>query len=196
MGTGSRPEIFKSLSKQSITATDEYQSCGEYATEGSSLEDPATVVRWSTPPSQARSTAATPGNPQINPSPTSRRVRVESTSPVIAEVTETRSVHPQPSRVPPVAATEGGFSPPTPEIDDTPYIHYAIEQITRDGADFRSRRPPTVASDSTYPVERIVPAADLIPPPPPPKPVGYSRPTSGGALQSHGEYMISSTTRE
>ncbi|KAI9784496.1 MAG: hypothetical protein M1816_000816 [Peltula sp. TS41687] len=185
MAKGSRPEIFKSLSKQSIAATDEYQSCGDYATDGSSLEDPATV-RWSTPPSQPRSTQATPEILQISPSPTSRRVWVDSTttSPAIIEATEARGTQCQLSPVIPVAATEADLSPPTPGVDDTPYIHYAIEQITRDASEPRSRRLPTVANNSTCPVERIVPAVNLVPPPPPPKPVGPSRPSSGAPFIS------------
>lgn len=45
-------------------------------------------------------------------------------------------------------------SPPTP-IDDTPYIRYAIDALTRDD-DFRESQS-TSASSSSYPVDRIIP---------------------------------------
>jgi hypothetical protein len=48
-------------------------------------------------------------------------------------------------------------SPPTPTVDDTPYIRFAIEQLTRD-EDVRAAagRPPTSSSSSTPPVELLV----------------------------------------
>ncbi|TVY80282.1 hypothetical protein LSUE1_G004373 [Lachnellula suecica] len=47
-------------------------------------------------------------------------------------------------------------SPPTP-IDDTPYIRFAIDQLTRD-EDLRTvQRPSTATSSDSYPVDRIIP---------------------------------------
>lgn len=45
--------------------------------------------------------------------------------------------------------------PPTPDTDDTPYIRYAIEALTRDGDLKRSQRPGTAESEE-YPVERYI----------------------------------------
>lgn len=50
--------------------------------------------------------------------------------------------------------------PPTP-IDDTPYIRFAIDQLTRD-EDIRAvQRPSTSTSSDSYPVDRIVPDLGL-----------------------------------
>jgi hypothetical protein len=71
-------------------------------------------------------------------------------------------------------------APPTPNTDDTPYIRFAIEQLTRDQNIKASRRPATETtlgsgSDDTYPVERIIPDVGL----------GYVQPHQGlGRLQS------------
>lgn len=46
------------------------------------------------------------------------------------------------------------ISPTTPGLDDTPYIQYAIEQLTRDDA--RPGRRQGAPSDESYPVDRIV----------------------------------------
>ena len=53
-------------------------------------------------------------------------------------------------------------SPPTPGVDDTPYIRFAIEQLTRDEEIRGSRQYATVSRPAeTYPVERIVPDEGL-----------------------------------
>ena len=48
-------------------------------------------------------------------------------------------------------------SPPTPTVDDTPFIRFAIDQLTRD-EDIRTtaRRPLTLTSSNTAPVERLI----------------------------------------
>jgi len=45
--------------------------------------------------------------------------------------------------------------PPTP-VDDTPYIRFAIDQLTRDDDSEALQRPSTSTSDS-YPVDRVIP---------------------------------------
>lgn len=44
--------------------------------------------------------------------------------------------------------------PPTP-VDDTPYIRFAIDQLTRDEEIGALQRPSTAASSGSYPVDRI-----------------------------------------
>lgn len=54
-------------------------------------------------------------------------------------------------------------SPPTPTVDDTPFIRFAIEQLTRD-EEVRAAaagRPQTSTSSNTIPVERLVPDQGL-----------------------------------
>ena len=66
-----------------------------------------------------------------------------------------------------VAASKGPVlddldsAPPTPNTDDTPYIRFAIDQITRDDHDLKSPRPTTATSEDSYPVDRIIPDQGL-----------------------------------
>jgi hypothetical protein len=48
-------------------------------------------------------------------------------------------------------------SPPTPNTDDTPYIRFAIDQLTRDQDIRATERPTTGSSADSYPVDRIIP---------------------------------------
>lgn len=52
------------------------------------------------------------------------------------------------------------ISPTTPGLDDTPYIRYAIEQLTRDEEPLRRGRQGE-ASDASYSVDRIIPDEGL-----------------------------------
>lgn len=50
---------------------------------------------------------------------------------------------------------------PSPDVDDTVYLRFAIDQITRD-QDIRAlQRPGSVISEASYPVERVVPDSGL-----------------------------------
>ena len=62
-------------------------------------------------------------------------------------------------------------SPPTPGVDDTPYIQFAIEQLTRD-EEVAGSRHQSNGTESPYPVERIIPNLyrDTRVPQPPPIP--------------------------
>lgn len=51
-------------------------------------------------------------------------------------------------------------SPPTPGIDDTPYIQFAIEQLTRD-EEVAGSRHDGAGSEASYPVDRIIPDEGL-----------------------------------
>jgi hypothetical protein len=64
--------------------------------------------------------------------------------------------------------------PPTPDTDDTPYIRYAIDAITRDEEYKKGQRPRTANSEDSYPVERMVPDQGL----------GYVQSQSLGYAQS------------
>ncbi|KAI9808603.1 MAG: hypothetical protein M1825_003753 [Sarcosagium campestre] len=144
----SRPEIVTTPSQQSVTASDDYHSLSDYASNVSSIDDRATVVRWETPPLGDRPTdrsherplpettvpeAVTMRNGQ--PSPQSPRI---PESEVISEEGNISDPNPGPDN----DASSGRLmrrenSPPTP-MDDTPYIQYAIDQITRMPTDERS----------------------------------------------------------
>lgn len=51
-------------------------------------------------------------------------------------------------------------SPPTPGVDDTPYIQFAIDQLTRD-EEVVGPRHENLGSEASYPVDRIVPDQGL-----------------------------------
>lgn len=55
------------------------------------------------------------------------------------------------------AERQSGTGTPSPGVDDTPYIRFAIDQLTRDEEVTGSGRQGSVVSDD-YPVERILPA--------------------------------------
>lgn len=52
-------------------------------------------------------------------------------------------------------------APPTPNTDDTPYIRFAIDQITRDEDVLTTQRATTATSEDSYTVDRIVPDQGL-----------------------------------
>ncbi|MCJ1270143.1 hypothetical protein MMC22_010038 [Lobaria immixta] len=64
----------------------------------------------------------------------------------------------EPSRTQQAADSE--ISPTTPGLDDTPYIQFAIEQLTRD-EETLGRRRQGAASDESYSVDRIIPDEGL-----------------------------------
>lgn len=165
----STPQLVHSDSKQSITASDDFYSL---TSEGSSNDDRNIVQRYKTPPLPMRSaepsrdalqseaTVSTvrpvkrkdPNNDTNNERPQAA-IRVEqhriSRKPVSSSSSEGTIVRRPVSEV---------ISPPTPGVDDTPYIQFAIDQLTRDeevagqqhAGDFQS-----------YPVERIIPDEGL-----------------------------------
>lgn len=51
--------------------------------------------------------------------------------------------------------------PPTPNVDDTPYIRFAIEQLTRDQDVAPLQRPSATTSEEDYPVDRVIPDMGL-----------------------------------
>lgn len=59
------------------------------------------------------------------------------------------------------SATDDDISPPTPGVDDTPYIRFAIDQLTRDEELTGRGRGGSGESEESYPVERIIPDEGL-----------------------------------
>ena len=136
----SRPQLAHAGSKQSETASEDYYS---FSDQASSTGDDAP---YRTPPSRLRSPAVGNGN--------------NASRSLLSLVTSAKRRHQDQSGgarqdnigikrkpVPPRASTPAGPSTtaslqpprrpmddiaPTPGIDDTPYIHFAIEQLTRD----------------------------------------------------------------
>ena len=55
---------------------------------------------------------------------------------------------------------DSDISPTTPGVDDTPYIRFAIDQLTRDEELLGPRRHGA-PSEESYPVDRIIPDEGL-----------------------------------
>ena len=169
----SRPQLVHSDSKQSVTASDDYYSL---ASEESSSEDRNNIRRYETPPMHMLSADASHDASQ------SEAKQSEATIPAIKpvkhkdpddeELARTTKAGEQKIKRKPVSssssASEGtivrrpvdGVSPPTPGVDDTPYIQFAIDQLTRD-EEVVGPRDPAIGSEASYPVDRIIPDEGL-----------------------------------
>jgi hypothetical protein len=134
----SRPQLLHTLSKQSIAASDDYYSFSEYASEGSSIDSQITVVRYQTPPSQARSLASSPDKLQPQATLLSKLetppLARTPLPPLIVSFDEDQADEQKPGQSTNATVQrtmDNDLSPPTPG-DDTPYIRFAIDQLTRD----------------------------------------------------------------
>lgn len=135
--SASKPQLLHSTSKRSVAASDDYYSLSEPASDPSSGDDRATVLRYKTPPLQI---------PSANQS--RDLLRVDQTPPKDRDIpaldTTSRSIRfvEQPAHEPDSRAagdnmkawksSKSDVSPPTPGVDDTPYIQFAINQLTLD----------------------------------------------------------------
>ena len=162
----STPQLVHSSSKQSITASDDFYSL---TSEGSSNDGKNIVQRYQTPPLRIRS-----------PDPSRDALQSEATIPSIrpikhkdpgdderSEIPTRNGQHRIPRKPVSSSSSEGTIvrrpvseviSPPTPGVDDTPYIQFAIDQLTRDEEVAGPRQSGNLAS---YPVERIIPDEGL-----------------------------------
>lgn len=140
----SRPQLIHSTSKQSVSASDDYYSL---SSDHSSNEDRGNGDRFETPPLRMR-----PQSPLQNDVPS----QSEATIPPLRPIKHTQQgSDTSDDRVPAGASKTGAHqiprkpvstssqstirerplsesSLPTPDVDDTPYIHYAIDSLTRD----------------------------------------------------------------
>ncbi|KAI9800721.1 MAG: hypothetical protein M1833_003137 [Piccolia ochrophora] len=162
----SRPDIRNAPSGQSVTVSDDYHSLSDHLSDDSSLDDRATVVRWQTPPSQSRSPE--PGHERLQPGSSLSPSSVERShditygardyearkTPIDVGLADESTSKATPSDRP----MESDISPPTPGSDDTPYIRYAIEQITRDSeTDPGPSRLGAASAELTYPIPATIP---------------------------------------
>lgn len=145
----SQPQLVHSPSQRSLTASD-HSSSSDYASEASSIEQRDRSVQYETPPSRPHSPIATktadsemtlPSRPAASyPAPLNvRRSQAPQTRIRISELY--RDIH--------------DISPPTPGVDETPYIRFAIEQLTRD-EELMGRARQGSDSSLAYPGERVI----------------------------------------
>ncbi|KAJ5372731.1 hypothetical protein N7517_004737 [Penicillium concentricum] len=153
----SKPQLARTESQQSAAASDDYYSFSDQ--DLSSTESLATVMRFRTPDSHA-------------PSPAMSQIRVvqedlESQRPPTSSTV--RFAGDRPANISPVsdASRSDGTSrrspndypgpAPTPGLDDSPYVRFAIDQITQDRAR-GIQRNDSVSTTTTgdYPSDRLV----------------------------------------
>ncbi|KAF7507678.1 hypothetical protein GJ744_010231 [Endocarpon pusillum] len=149
----SQPQLVHSPSQRSLAASDhpsDHSSFSDYASEASSIEQRNRSVQYETPPSRAHSPIATktadsemtlPSRPvAAYPAPLNvRRSQAPETRIRISDLY--RDIH--------------NISPPTPGVDETPYIRFAIEQLTRD-EELMGRARQGSDSSLDYPGERVI----------------------------------------
>ncbi|KAE8355148.1 hypothetical protein BDV28DRAFT_58232 [Aspergillus coremiiformis] len=170
--SSSRPQVLHSGDQQSVAASDDYYSFSSNSRSPSDGSH-ATVVRYATPNSHPVSQTSSPAVSRTHLAPpivgsTSRieqPVKMPSDnrnapSPLSSTVraVQDRETHMIPmtestSRQVPRDSYAG--PPPTPGMDDVPYLRFAINQLTRDEESRRVRRPSSAASED-YPVDRLI----------------------------------------
>ena len=162
----STPQLVHTNSKQSITASDDYYSL---TSEGSSNDDQKTIQRYQTPPLRMRSDEPSRDALQSEATiPITRPVKHKDPGDDEKPETTTRNdLHRIPRKPLSSSSSEGTIvrrsvseviTPPTPGVDDTPYIQFAIDQLTRNEEVAGPQHPESSAS---YPVDRIIPDEGL-----------------------------------
>ena len=142
----STPRLVHTPSKQSVTASDDYYSL-ESDTSSNDGHTNVLLSQFQTPPSHRQSREMLP---------TIRAVGHQQTSiiqrPPGVHFDTTQTIRRKPASSEGIVARRAAdheLSPPTPGIDDTPYIHFAIDQLTRD-EELLGLRGPGAGSEATY----------------------------------------------
>ncbi|KAF2271004.1 hypothetical protein CC78DRAFT_527957 [Lojkania enalia] len=171
----SRPQLSHSESQQSITASEGYYSLSENT---SSESDERSSKPYHTPASQSRTPNQSHEHLQQHPdapvtslkgvgiprqhSPADRtdndRNHALLHSPTVSTIVEERPETQEGGRSYKQVDMDSQSLATTPGEDDTPYIRFAIDQLTRDEEVRGSRMYPSAAppEDEDYPVERVV----------------------------------------
>ncbi|MCJ1356704.1 MAG: hypothetical protein MMC33_006699 [Icmadophila ericetorum] len=167
-----RPQLQHTLSKQSVAASDDYYSLSDH---GSDVSERTTIVRYKTPPSQMRSPEGSQDVIHANHAEQSTHPRVEKVTenlrrPENMRVDTAKTVKMLPPEVgsPKVwKQLSSDISPPTPGVDDTPYIQFAIDQLTRDEELLgRSRPHPGAApTEDSFSERRVTRDGESVVPP-------------------------------
>ncbi|KAL8826950.1 MAG: hypothetical protein Q9191_003487 [Dirinaria sp. TL-2023a] len=127
--TSHKPQLIHSDSKQSVTASDDYYSLDS----DQSHEEP--FHRYKTPP-QSQEVLQSEGTiPTIRPTKHEPPSTYHTQRPLEVRFEKNTKIprKPVPSEgIVARRAADSELCPPTPGVDDTPYIRFAIEQLTRD----------------------------------------------------------------
>ncbi|KAL2794317.1 hypothetical protein BJX66DRAFT_304082 [Aspergillus keveii] len=165
--SSSRPQLFRTESQQSAAASDDYYSLSSRtsATRSASGGSRATVVRYATPDSHPISRnsspavsrtllappSAVPRNEQIPNIPGEQRDTFVTNIDSTTQSDEKRDTHLISFDGAGGEAVRDSYAgrEPTPGVDDSPYIRFAISQLTREGEDGHPRRSSESGSEST-----------------------------------------------
>ncbi|KAH8802772.1 hypothetical protein F5884DRAFT_483147 [Xylogone sp. PMI_703] len=151
---------FQNKSSANATAA---QLNGELCSADTSrFSNPTTVVPWATPSSRTQTPHSNRGNGPLVASSAERTAGVNryayQSNLLLDEELDKRVIK---NNYTQAAASDESLDmdsgPPTPNTDDTPYIRFAIDQLTRDEEVRKLHRPGTGSSTDSYPAERIIP---------------------------------------
>ncbi|KKK20549.1 hypothetical protein AOCH_002605 [Aspergillus ochraceoroseus] len=160
--SSSRPQLLRSESQQSAAASDDYYSLSSRnsSSRSPSTTSRATVVRYMTPNSRPVSRTSSPNvsRTMLAPPVVAPRAGYTSNAQVAnrdtftpinsaEQLTEDRDMS-EGTSAPAVEDSYAGRGP-TPGMDDSPYIRFAINQLTRDPEASQSRRTSESGSEST-----------------------------------------------
>lgn len=173
----SRPQLLHSDSKQSITASEDYFSFSEYASSESDDRSKLAAIRYSTPPSRLESPEQSHELLQSETTlPTVKAVSQKQQQYLASPAPPKSTIVDKPTTRKPIPLPASDDSKPeqrdskfsqlqppmdseslstTPGMDSTPYIRFAIDQLTRD-EEVRGSRQYAAGTQDDYPVDRIV----------------------------------------
>ena len=152
-----RPDVQRILaSERPVTPLDVRLEADRSPSITSTISD-ATVIPWQTPPSPSRSPERSVET--IRPETYKHAIGANeaayaSNTPLVVRFDEDqiRSDEAEASGKARRMVELDLASPPTP-VDDTPYIRFAIDQLTRDEEIRGAQKPRSEASSDSYPVE-------------------------------------------
>jgi hypothetical protein len=154
LAIATQPQLAHSPSQQSLVASDHSSSSG-YASEASTVQQQDRDAQYETPPSRPHSDLAVK---------TAESDMTLPARPTAAHPPPLNFRHSQAPRtqVPPsdLYREIHDMSPPTPGVDESPYVRFAIEQLTRDEELLGRGRQGSISS-LEYPVDRIIPDEGL-----------------------------------
>ncbi|KAL3420231.1 phosphoribosylaminoimidazole-succinocarboxamide synthase [Phlyctema vagabunda] len=152
----SRPQLRSSTSQHSMTPVNAHHDDPSLSSIASTPSDPTTAIRWATPQSRLLTPPVTPktAEPESTKLLASNEIVSADLMPQTVRFDEeqVRSVEAQASERPKVDDS----GPPTPSNDDTPYIRFAIDQLTREEEIRTLERQTSGSSADSYPVARII----------------------------------------
>ncbi|KAJ5153151.1 uncharacterized protein N7482_009629 [Penicillium canariense] len=170
----SKPQVYRTESRQSAAASDDYYSFSDRAVS-SSPDSCVTAMRFATPDSHQSSRASPPPVPQIQQpqhqpmAESSPQYQQQSPapedlgSPRPATASTVRFGEERIARISPKSddtvrrvPSDYAGPAPTPGLDDSPYVRFAIDQLTRDEEVNGPTRQDSVSTKDDFPTDRLV----------------------------------------